>query len=259
MQIKTNGLVIKQRNIANIDTVFTVLTAEYGVIEATIHNSKTSKSKISNTTQILSYNEFCFFKGKSSYIINSSDSINSFYSLRLDVAKLALAGYFCELINIMCKENDDKSLTYMKLILNTLYFLEKNEKSPDLLKGIFELRIMEICGFMPDLVGCKICNVYENNEMYFFPVQGVIVCKQCYDKQQNDVTSQIRQENQIKFALPSTVLSAMRHIIFSDIEKLFSFTLSGNSLKQLNFIIENYVFLHIDAKFNSLEMYKILK
>ncbi|MEG2813034.1 MAG: DNA repair protein RecO [Oscillospiraceae bacterium] len=251
MQIKAKGLVIKQKNIGNTDVAFTILTVEYGVIEATVHNAKTAKNKIANTTQILSYNEFCFFKGKSNYIINSSDPIEAFYSLRLDVSKLALAGYFCELIHMMCKENDDNSAIYMKLILNTLFFLQKNEKNPELLKSIFELRSMEICGFMPNLVACKNCGEYENSAMYFLPIQGEIVCKKCFE--------QLNNEKIIKFTLPQTVLTAMRHIIFSEIEKLFSFNLNGDSLKQLNFITENYIFLHLDAKFNSLEMYKMLK
>ena len=250
MQIKTTGLVLKQRNIGENDRIITILSKEYGVIEASAKNVKTIKSSISSGVQILTYTDFCLYKGKSQYIINCADSIDSFYDLRLDVVKLSLGAYFCELTAYLCNAGDDNAKEYLRLILNTLHFLQKENSICDLNKSIFELRSLEIAGFMPNLVSCNECGIYECENMLFFPIEGILLCGKCNEKS-NLVSS-------VKHPLKCDTLSSMRYIIFSDLKKLFKFNLTGISLKQLSFITGEYTKLHTDTKFKSLEIYKSL-
>lgn len=252
MLIKTQGIVIKHRNIGENDKILTILTSDLGVIEAAAQRSKSTKSSLASASQILNYSDFCLFKGKSNYIVNSAESINSFYPLRLDVVKLSLAGYFCELVGYMCKASDENSVGFLKLILNSLYFLQEDKKDALLLKSIFELRCLTLAGFMPNLVCCAECATFEKEFMYFFPLQGVLVCEDCIEK------SAYKNET-LRYPITKAVLSALRHIVFSDDRKLFSFKLSGVSLEQLNYITEKYMFLQTEAHFNSLDIYKSLQ
>lgn len=249
MQIKTQGIVIKQRNIGENDRIITILSRDLGIIEATARGSKSIRSAIGAAVQIFSYGDFCLFKGKSNYIVNSAETIESFYQLRLDVVKLSLAGYFCELLNYLSKTADEHSEVYLKLILNTLHFLQEEKRNQTLLKSIFEMRALSIAGFMPNLICCSECAAYEKEKMFFFLLEGTLVCDDCI------AVSGYNTERAIQIPVSMAVLSAMRHIIFSEFEKLFSFNLSGLSLEQLNYVTEHYMLLHTEAKFNSLEMY----
>ncbi len=252
MQLKTQGIILKQRNIGENDRIVTILTSDFGIIEATARGVKSTRSSLSAACQILSYSDICLYKGKGNYIVNSAETINSFYSLRLDIQKIALAGYFCELTTYLSPTIDNAN-DYIKLLLNSLYLLQENKKSEDILKSIFELRALSIAGFMPDLVCCNECGEFEKELMYFLPLDGLIVCEDCFGN------SGYNRDTTIKFKLFSPVLSALRHIIFSPPDKIFSFKLTGDSLAQLCFITENYTLLHTEGKFNSLEMYKSLK
>ncbi|MEG0692001.1 MAG: DNA repair protein RecO [Oscillospiraceae bacterium] len=252
MQLKTKGIILKQRNIGENDRILTILTSDFGLIEATARGVKSTRSALSASCQILSYSDICLYKGKGNYIVNSAETINSFYSLRLDIVKIALAGYFCELTSYLSPTTDNAN-DYIKLLLNSLYLLQENKKSEALLKSIFELRALAIAGFMPNLVCCTECGEFEQQLMFFLPLDGLIVCVDCFQ------TSQFNKETTIKFKVFAPVLSALRHIIFSQAEKMFSFNVTGDSLAQLCFITENYTLLHTEGKFNSLEMYKSLK
>lgn len=251
MQIKTQGLIIKQRNIGENDRIVTILSPDLGIIEASARGSKSTKSTIAGAVQILGYSDFCLYKskGKSTYIVNSAESISSFYSLRLDVVKLSLAGYFCELINHLSGASDENAGMFLKLILNCFYFLEQDKISCGQLKSIFEIRAMSIGGFMPNLVCCVDCMEYIKPEMKFLPVEGIIICSECLLK------SQYNNEKVVKFSLNGDVLAAFRHVVFSEFNKIFSFRIGETSLKLLNYITENYVLMHIEKSFNSLEMY----
>lgn len=248
MQIKTKALIIKQRNIGENDRILTLLTSDMGVIEATARSVKSTKSVLSASCQLLSYSEFCLFKGKSNYIVNSAETINNFYKLRLDVVKVSLAGYFCELANFLSPTNDN-SWSVLRLLLNTLHLLETGKKDMELLKSIFELRILAVSGFMPDLVGCQSCGEFIKETMFFLPIDGMIMCGDCMGG----------SFGAPKIALPEPVLMAMRHIVYSSDDKVFSFTLKDEPVKWLSHITEQYMLNQTDARFNSLEMYKTLK
>lgn len=252
MQMKTQGIVLKQRPIGENDRILTILSGDLGLIEVTARNVKSTRSTLGGASQILSYCDFCLYKGKNHYIVNSAEPINSFYSLRLDVVKLSLAGYFCEIMIFLCGQNDDGAGEMLKLMLNTLHFLQDDSREERQLKCIFELRSMTISGFMPDLVGCCGCGEYEKDQMMFFPTEGRIICLDCYNK------GNMRANNMIFFKINPAILSAMRFIIFSQPSRIFGFRLTGESLKKLSEIAEDYVKLHIDARFNSLNMYKSL-
>lgn len=252
MQLKTQGIILKQRNIGENDRILTILTADFGLIEATARSVKSTRSALSAACQLLSYSDICLYKGKGNYIVNSAETINSFYSLRLDVVKIALAGYFCELTTYLSPTLDNAN-DYIKLLLNTLYLLQEGKKSETVLKSIFELRALSVAGFMPDFVCCKACSAFQKELMYFLPLEGLLVCEDCYGG------SAYSLETTIKFKVFPPVLSALRHIVFSPPEKIFSFNLTDDSLLSLNFITENYTLLHTEGKFNSLGIYQSLK
>lgn len=245
MLIKTQGIILKQRSIGEHDRIVTILTKDHGILEASAKGAKKMKSQLAGATQILCYSEFCIFLGKNYNSINSAQLIHAFYQLRLDVTKLSLAAYFCDLTNFLSPVGEG-SWVYLRLLLNTLSFLESEKRSYAQLKCIFELRCLSQAGFMPDLVCCGECRKYEDETMFFLPVEAKLLCADCCNK----------HSVPLKYIVTPPILHAMRHIIYSDDDKLFRFQLTGKSLEQLAFIAENYMLIHTDSRFQSLHLYK---
>ncbi|MDF2568142.1 MAG: repair protein RecO [Oscillospiraceae bacterium] len=247
MVIKTNGVVIKQRNIGEQDKIITILTKDLGVIEASARGAKSMKSKILSGTQMLCFADFALYKGRSGYIVNSAEIIESFYDLRLDVEKVSLATYFCEILNFITFAENDAHL-YLRLLLNTLHLLCANKRSHVLLKLVFEFKLMCISGFQPELSECSECGDPSGERYYFFPQEGKICCEKC----------QITFDSSSKIELNKAVLTAMRHIASSDFDKLFNFSLDEASLAYLGKVTEYYVLYHCERTFKSLDFYKNL-
>lgn len=247
MLSKTKGLVLKQRKLSERDGVCTLLTPGAGLIEVVVRGLRTQKSKLAGACQLLTYGEYCLFKGKSPYpIVDAAETEASFYNLRLDVEKTALASYFCEL-TIRLSPTAEIAADYLRFLLNTLYLLQEDRLTPAQLKAIFELRSLSLAGFMPDLVACAACAAYEQEEMYFLPGEGLLFCGDCIKTKS--------PENQPVLPLPPPVLQAMRHIVFSELEKLFRFRVTGETLHYLGKITEEYVHLHTETVFSSLKVY----
>lgn len=243
MQINTDGLVITEKTIGESDRLVTLLTRDEGVIRAFSPLAKTLKSKQGSATQLLCYSRFSIYRGRDKYIINDAQPIEVFFDLRNDIEKLSLAQYFCELVSVLAPE-EDTAEDFLRLILNALYFLAKGKRPNLLIKAAVEMRILELSGYMPDLVCCQKCAAYESDDMVFFPRQAVLYCRDCYIP-----------TSEFAFHMGRGVTTALRHTVYADFEKLFSFQLPSQEQRQLAQITEQYLILTLERRFNTLDFY----
>lgn len=246
MKIVTKGLVLMEQNVGEADKLVTVLTESNGIIRCFARNAKNIKSKLCIGTQSLCYSRFFIFKGRDKYIIDKAEPINVFYDLRLDIEKLALAQYFCEIMMCVVPEGSD-AVPYLRLILNSLYFIAEDKKPRSLIKAVFELRCLSIAGFMPDLVCCDRCKKYESEPMYFSESEGNLLCSSCY-KGETGYTP-----------LCMGALTAMRYSIYSEFKKIFSFNVTGEARREYSLASERYLLYVTGRRFNSLDFYYSVK
>lgn len=245
MKLNTDGLIIREQQTGEDDRLVTLLTRDYGVIRAFVRGAKRIKSKSQSSTQLFAYGKYSIYRGKDAYSIDEAQPIEIFFDLRNDIVALSLAQYFCELANELAPVEDDAE-EYLKLVLNALHMLMTNKKSHEQLKAITELRMLTLSGYMPDLVTCGECEQFEDGGMFFSPVEGQLFCGECV-------------KNHTCIPLPQGVLSAMRHICYSDFTKLFSFSLSDESMKYLSEVTEKYLLVQTSKKFKTLDFYKAMK
>ena len=246
MTLNTKGLVLKHRNIGEKDIIVTLLTAEHGVIEASVRNAKSIKSKLNNCIQQFSFSDFVLYKGRSGYIVNEADIIESFYNLRTDIIKISLCCYFSDIISHIIHENEP-SASVLSLTLNSLYLLCENIKDNDFVKTVFELKIMCLTGFMPALDSCCVCGKKTPIRGYFIFSEGSIACTNC-----NFMSDLAKAE------FNSTVINCMRYIENSDIKRVFSFKADDKIILYLNNITEYYLIYHCGINFKTLDFYKSL-
>lgn len=244
MQVKTQGLIIKEQTIGESDRLVTVLTKDAGVLRAFARRAKNLKDSKSAATQLLCYSRLSVYKGREKYIIDDAEPIEVFFGLRRDIGALALAQYFCELAYLMVPEETD-SEEYLRLVLNSLHFLAKGTRPKRMLQSVTELRMLSTAGYMPDLVACADCAAYESEVMYFLPDSGILRCKNCF-----------HGANEPYVPLRPGVLTAMRHIAYADFEKLYAFSLPEAALKILNAATESYVVRTLHTMPKTLEFYK---
>ena len=101
-----------------------------------------------------------------------------------------------------------------------------------------------MAGYMPDVLACAGCGKYDGGEFYLDPVEGRLLCADCAEKARH-ITN-----------LDNGALYALRHICLAEDKKLFSFTLSDSSLKDLSRVSEQYVLAHLEHKMKSLDFLK---
>ncbi len=242
MRTNTDGLILKEQNIGEKDKLVTVLTRHNGLVRAFVRGAKSFKNRKNSATGMFCYSKISLYKTKESYIIDEAEPLELFFGLREDLEKISLAQYFGELIINLVQE-DEPAEEYLRLILNSLHFLSKGKMPIEQIKAITELRIMCIAGFMPNLIACDRCGEYETDTMHFDVEDGLLYCENCVP-------------SDMIFQLDIGLVKALRHIAFSDFEKIYSFKMEDYALPDLSYITEKYLLSKLQRNFKTLEFYK---
>ena len=245
MRTNTDGLILKEQNIGEKDKLVTVLTRHNGLVRAFVRGAKSVNNRKNSSTGMFCFSKLCLYKTKESYILDEAEPIELFFELRNDLEKLSLAQYFSELIITLVQE-DEPAEDYLRLTLNSLYFLAKGKMPIEQVKAITELRLMCIAGYMPNLVACDRCGEYETDTMYFDVEDGLLYCENC-------------MSDSMLFPLDIGLIKALRHIAFSDFEKIYSFKMEEQALPDLSYITEKYLLSKLQRNFKTLEFYKSIQ
>lgn len=233
-------MVIREKTVRENDKIISILTKDNSVVSAYVFGAKKLQSRLGASTQLFALSDFSLKLKKDLYIVEYARAKETFYNLRYDIESLALAQYFAQLEEEFAPF-DENCGEFLRLILNCLHIICLKKKPLIQVKAVFEMRIMCLSGYMPDVMMCKKCGKYEDGTMYYDFTDNALFCSDCF-KSQN--------------SLELGVLRAVRHICYSEHEKLFNFTLSEEGFKKLSEFTENYILMKTRKSFKTLDFYK---
>ncbi len=240
-----DALVIREQQIGESDRLVTLLSRHNGVIKAYAPGARSIKSKKGAATSLLAYSSVTLTRKGDTYRISEASPLEIFFKAGDDIEALSLAQYFCELC-IHHAPNSENCESVLRLALNSLHFLSNRRMDIFLLKAVFELRLMALTGYLPDLVACKNCAKFEDDIMYFDTNDGCLYCRECHEY------------NSDCAVINSTLLMSLRHIIYSDLSKLFLFSVPSDAAKALSLITERYLLNKTEQKLKTLSFFNSL-
>ncbi len=249
------GVVLSQKVLGEQDKFMDVLT-ETGIVEILVKGSAKITSKNGSATQLFAYTEFDVtdsfriqnqnHKNQKNFChLRSASPIRIFYGLRQSVQSVALASYFAQVI-LYSALPQASTPEILRLLLNCLHYLSESgsksgsESDPLQIKCIFELRIISLLGFRPDVLMCRKCGCYLPERLYFQVENGCFYCESC---------------EKSGILMPAGTLQAVRHIVLQDFEKIFSFRIASHCRDSLFAFAEQFLQYHTDRHFPALEYY----
>ena len=248
--ITTDAVVISRREAGDSGYYLTVLSPDMGLVDVTVRGAKKYGASNSAASQLFSCSRLCLSQSRGRYYINSSEPVNSFYGIRLDVEKLALASYFAQIVRYAATENQTARDVY-RLFTNSLYMLSDRSAPCAFVKFVFEMRLAADLGMMPQLLGCADCYRTEP-KMYFLIKDGILLCP-------HDAHIRVVYDAPDNVMMTAGMIEAMRFVCLSDMERIFSFRVSDEALAVLGDVSERYIAVHLDRHFDTLDFYRSLQ
>lgn len=245
MYATTSGLVLRQARYKEADRIITLLTAERGKLTVRVRGALRKGSRVAAASQILCFSEFTLFGSKGRWTADEGSTLEQFLGLREDIAQLALGTYFAQLLDTVCQEEAPAGGA-LRLALNALYALSRGVFGPEHIKSVFELRLLCLEGFQPEVAVCGVCGREDIREPVFSPASGMACCRACGG-------------GEACLPLDGAALDAMRHIVMAPPKKEFSFFIPEPSERLLSQVCEGFARRQLDRGFSSLDYWKSVK
>ena len=245
--ITTNALVLREVRYKESDRILTVISAEDGIMTVKASGALRKNSVISAGTQQLTYSELVLFENKDRMNVKEALVIEPFTGLRANFENYALGCYLAECVEALLPENTSEPAV-MQLILNSLFALSHEMADPLLIKAAFELRLMSLLGYTPELGRCAVCGEEAPESPYLCIESGHICCDGCKSSAEGRIC-----------AITSDVLQAMRYIVSAPAKQLFSFRTAGADLRLLCTACESYLLAHSERRFPTLDYWKKIR
>lgn len=241
-----NALVLREVRYKEADRILTLLTDTDGKITVKARGALRKSSKTAAATQQLTYSEMTLFGNLGRWTVNEAAVKEGFDGLRADIGNFALGCYFAECVDALSVE-DQPDAPLMQLALNCLYALSRGMYTPEHIKAAFELRLMCLAGYTPELSHCAVCGEEEPGDPVLMLERGCVCCRRCAAGAGQTVK------------LDTASLNAMRHICSASPKQILSFYLEGEGAKRLSAAAEEYLLLHTERRFPTLDYWKNVK
>lgn len=239
-QITVTGMVIAASPMGEYDRRVVLLTKERGKISTFARGARKPNSILVGVTSPFTFGTFTLYEGRTSYTLVSASVSNYFEELRQDVEGAYYGFYFLEIANYYAREANDETML-LKLLYQTFRALVNPHIPNRLIRCIYELKAVCINGEGPQMSACVCCGDIDGK--YGFSVKrGGLVCEACKDRAQDR-----------RKLLPST-LYTMQYIVLSPVEKLYTFVVKEEVLKELESVVTAYLNEYIGKSFKSLEI-----
>lgn len=233
-EIKVLGLVLQAGNIGEYDKRIVLLTKERGRISAFARGAKKATSPYAAACQPFTFGTFSLYEGKNSFNVMWAQVDNYFEKLKEDLDSIYYASYFSEFASYLTRENNDE-MQILKLLYQTLRALEKKTMPNELIRLVYEIKLMAVYGLGMEAFQCVRCGSKEQL-VGFEPAEGGTVCASCGGG---------------RFPAGPSTIYALQYILYSPIERLYTFRVSGEVQKELKKITEEFLKVHIQHEFKS--------
>jgi DNA repair protein RecO len=157
--------------------LLTVFSREHGLLKLT-------GSKLGGRAEPLLVNAYWIVWGREDiHRIRSSEFGENFRALRQDLATLAWAWHYCELVEIGAPFQEERSGEIFELLVASLRELDRSTREPQVVGLWFLWSLLELIGYRPSIPICgrppQACPAEMGEECIFEPAQGGVTCAAC--------------------------------------------------------------------------------
>lgn len=248
---KTEGIVLKYTNLGEADKILTLLTRNNGKIKAIAKGCRKPKSSLLSSSEVFVFSEFVLYKGTNFYHISQAVTRETFYNIRKDLLRLSYATYFAELAEAVSEEDIPSERLFL-LLAKALYYLSTGEIPMGLLHLGYQLKLMDISGYRPNLSRCGICRNAREDYVKFSVALGSVVCNDC------SIDEDFRKQGNI-FKLSQGTIEAIKFLLNTEISRLNTRKIDNTNFNEIDKITRSFIQSHLDKRFKSLEFLDSIK
>ena len=174
---RAQGVVLRHMEYGEADRILSFYTLEYGKVQAIAKGIRKMRSRKAGHLEPFSRVELMLARGRNLDVISQAEAQSTYEHLRADLKLIAYAAYVVELLDRFTYEEGENRPLY-NLLVNTLARLDAGSP-PQTTVHYYEVQLMDLLGFKPQLQVCVACGEKIKPENQFFSAKlGGVLCPQ---------------------------------------------------------------------------------
>ena len=243
---RTEAVVLKRSDFGEADRVVTLYTPKRGKFRAVAKGVRRLTSRKAGHLELFTHSQLLLATARSLDIITQAETIASFPALRTDLSRTSRAYYAAELLDRFTGEGIENRPLF-ELLLKALEWLNA-ESNIDLLMRFYELHLLDLVGYRPQLFNCVICGaVIEPVVNYFSPSDGGVVCPRCGRASPSPET----------YPIAVNSLKALRYLQTHSFEAVRRLRLKPELHRELEQVMLRYLTCYLERDLKSVEFLRL--
>lgn len=183
---RSEAIVLRRTDFGEADRLLTLYSRDFGKIKAVAKGARKPQSRKTGHVEQFMRSNFLFASGRDIPILTQAEMVQPYAALRDDLILTTYAAYLVELLDRFTVE-DDKHTGIYQLLADGLGWLTTHEDVL-LVARFYELRLLGLAGFRPQLFHCVACGEpIEERDQFFSAELGGILCPNCREEDRRSV------------------------------------------------------------------------
>jgi len=235
------GIILRSRDFGEADKLVTIFTKRKGKIKVLAKGVRKVSSRRGGSLDALNQVKVFLQETKNLPFLTEVEAIQTFPSIKSDLAKLSIVFLMFELIDQFFSEEQENILIF-NLLLDSLKGIEKSfdlEKDK-IFATNFQLKILSQIGYLPELGSCVLCNRTLKPETNFLvPYLGGLVDQGC----SNEVL--------LSKSISLEVIKTLRFLLKLSVTEIPKLNLERKLLKEIFDALNFYTVFFLEKDLNS--------
>jgi DNA repair protein RecO (recombination protein O) len=175
---RVEAIVLSHTNWGEADRLISLYTRELGKVRTVAKGVRKPRSRKAGHLEPFTRASFQLAKGRDLYILTQVEALDPHINIKNDLVLLGYGAYVIELLSSFTYEEGENRDLY-RLLVNSLTRLNQGD-DPNLVVRYYEIRLLDLVGFRPQLFDCVVCDEeILPQDQWFSATLGGIVCPKC--------------------------------------------------------------------------------
>ena len=231
---------LRRTDFGEADRLLTLYTRDFGKIKAVAKGARKPQSRKTGHVELFMRSNFLFASGRDIAILTQAEMVEPYAALRDDLIRSTYAAYVVELLDRFTVEEDKHSGIY-QLLADALGWLATQEDVL-LVARYYELRLLGLAGFRPQLFHCVACGeAIEERDQFFSGELGGVLCPDS------------RAEDRRAVAITAVSLKVLRYLHTRSWDTVHALRLKRTVHTELENVMHFYITYVLERNLKSVE------
>jgi DNA repair protein RecO (recombination protein O) len=173
---RLEAVVIRHSDFGETDRLLTLYTRQHGKVRAVVKGARKLTSRKAGHLEPFTRVTLQMSRGRDLPIVTQAETVEAYLPLRSDLVLTGQASYVLELLDRFTYPDEVGNPPLFRLLAETLGRLSAGTE-PWLAIRHYEMRLLDLVGFRPQLFQCAICGAeILPEDQYFSYAAGGVIC-----------------------------------------------------------------------------------